>query len=161
MTATRLNHVAVSALDLDESTRFYSEVFGMVPVPSYEFTQPVVWLRLGSTQFHLFQRPVTAPVFHHVAFEVEALEPVYREAEERGIFDDAFGYHCYELPDGSVQLYLRDPAGNLIEIDWPDVHTIDRSVVHDIRLLTDDVPQARADAGATLFLRDPSRVRTT
>ena len=26
-----------------------------------------------------------------------------------------------ELNDGSVQMYLRDPAGNLVEIDWPDV----------------------------------------
>jgi hypothetical protein len=28
-----------------------------------------------------------------------------------------------ELPDGSVQLYVRDPAGNLIEGDWPGATT--------------------------------------
>ena len=37
-----------------------------------------------------------------------------------------------ELPDGAVQMYLRDPAGNLVEINWPDVTTLDRSVVPDI-----------------------------
>ena len=26
-------------------------------------------------------------------------------------------------------MYLRDPAGNLVEINWPDVTTLDRSVV--------------------------------
>ena len=27
---------------------------------------------------------------------------------------------------GQVQLYFRDPAGNLIELNWPDAATLDR-----------------------------------
>ena len=48
-------------------------------------------------------------------------------------------------------MYIRDPAGNLVEIDWPDVTTLDRSVVTDIRKLDDDVPQTGESAGATLY----------
>ena len=33
---------------------------------------------------------------------------------------DTFGYAAAELPGGEAQLYLRDPAGNLIEVDHPD-----------------------------------------
>ncbi len=49
-------------------------------------------------------------------------------------------------------MYLRDPAGNLVEVDWPDVTTLDRSVVTDIRKLDDDVPQTGESHGATLYL---------
>ena len=52
----------------------------------------------------------------------------------------------YELPDGSVQMYLRDPAGNLVELDWPDVTTLDRSVFPEIKKLGDAVPQTRRRA---------------
>jgi hypothetical protein len=30
-------------------------------------------------------------------------------------------------------MYIRDPAGNLVEIDWPDITTLDRSVIGTIR----------------------------
>jgi lactoylglutathione lyase len=36
-------------------------------------------------------------------------------------------------------MYIRDPAGNLVEINWPDVTTLDRSVVTGIEKR--DVPQ--------------------
>jgi hypothetical protein len=51
-----------------------------------------------------------------------------------------------------VQMYLRDPAGNLVEVDCPDASTLDRSVVTDIRKLADDVPQTPQSKRATLFL---------
>ena len=56
-----------------------------------------------------------------------------------------------EHPAGWVQMYLRDPAGNLIEVDWPDVSTLDRSVITDIEKLDDEVPQAGEALGATLY----------
>jgi hypothetical protein len=55
-----------------------------------------------------------------------------------------------QLPDGSVQLYVRDPAGNLIEADWPGATTLDTSVVGEIRKLADDVPQTGDALRATL-----------
>jgi YD repeat-containing protein len=56
------------------------------------------------------------------------------------------------LPDGSVQMYLRDPAGNLIEIDWPDVTTLDRSLLPELKRLADTVPQTGDAQRATLYL---------
>jgi hypothetical protein len=43
---------------------------------------------------------------------------VYRAAERRNAFDhDAFGNNLVELPGDIVQLYVRDPAGNLMEVN--------------------------------------------
>jgi catechol 2,3-dioxygenase-like lactoylglutathione lyase family enzyme len=153
MRATGFNHVSVSARDLEESTRFYTEVFGMEKIPTYNFAFPVQYLRLGDLQLHLFERDTEAPEFHHFGINVDDFEAAYVKARELGIQEQkAFFSHAYELPDGSVQMYLRDPAGNLVEVDWPDVTTLDRSVVTDLKRLQDDVPQDEESRRSTLFL---------
>ena len=46
------------------------------------------------------------------------------------------------LNDGAVQMYLRDPAGNLVEVNWPDASTLDRSVVTTMKSIADERPQS-------------------
>lgn len=114
----RLNHVSVHARDLRASVDFYVDLLGAEPLPTPNFGLPVQWLALGRTQLHLFERDVEPPSHHHFAVTVDDLEPVYRAAEDRDAFErEAFGHHLVELPGGTVQLYLRDPAGNLVEVD--------------------------------------------
>jgi hypothetical protein len=69
-----------------------------------------------------------------------------------GILDtDTFGASVRELADGSVQMYVRDPGGNLVEIDWPDASTLDRSLFTDLVRLGDQWPQEGDAARATLY----------
>jgi YD repeat-containing protein len=153
MRATGFNHVSIHAVDLEKSVRFYTEVFGMERIPTYNFAFPVQYLRLGDLQLHLFQRDADPPAFHHIGINVDDFETAYELVQALGIAEkDSFFEDMYELPDGSVQMYLRDPAGNLIEIDWPDVTTIDRARVPDIRKLDDSVPQTGEALRATLYL---------
>ena len=59
----------------------------------------------------------------------------------------------YEMPDGAVQLYFRDPVGNLIEIDHPDVSALDRSLFGSrLKKLDEIFPQGEENQRATLFL---------
>jgi lactoylglutathione lyase len=151
--ATGLNHVSIHARDLEESVRFYVEVFGMEPIPTYGFAFPVQYLRLGDLQLHLFERDTDAPPFHHIGINVDDFEGAYRRAKELGILErESFFEDMYELPDGSVQMYVRDPAGNLVEVDWPDVNTLDRSLFPDLKRLGDTVPQTGDALRATLYL---------
>jgi catechol 2,3-dioxygenase-like lactoylglutathione lyase family enzyme len=116
--SSRINHVSVNARDLQESVDFYVELLGAEPIATPNFGLPVQWLALDRTQLHLFERDLQPTSHHHLGITVDDLEPVYRAAERRDAFDrDAFGNHLVELPGDVVQLYLRDPAGNLIEID--------------------------------------------
>ena len=50
-----------------------------------------------------------------------------------------------------MQLYARDPAGNMLEIDWPDASTLDRKVVGEIPRRADDIPQSEEALRATLY----------
>jgi catechol 2,3-dioxygenase-like lactoylglutathione lyase family enzyme len=153
--ATRFNHVSVRADDLERSGAFYEELFGMERVPAPDLGETrVLWLRLGDQQLHLFRRETDTPRYHHYALEVDDFEAVYRAAQERGILDaETFGAALRELPDGSVQMYLRDPAGNLIEVDWPDAATLDGSITTDLVRLADVIRQEPGAERASLFVR--------
>jgi catechol 2,3-dioxygenase-like lactoylglutathione lyase family enzyme len=122
--SSRINHVSINARDLRESVDFYMELLGAEPIATPNFGIPVQWLALGRTQLHLFEKDLQPTSRHHLGITVDDVEPVYRAAERRGAFDDrAFGNRLVELPGDVVQLYLRDPAGNLVEIDH---HGVDR-----------------------------------
>jgi YD repeat-containing protein len=151
MGVTGINHVSLCAHDLEASVRFYEDLLGADPVPAPDFGFPVRWLRLGDRQLHLFERgDAPAPVHAHVAVDVDDFATVYRRAVATGITDaTAFGHHVYELPDGAVQLYVRDPAGNLVEIDHPDVSTLEPGLIEDLRPLPR--PQTGEHATATLY----------
>jgi catechol 2,3-dioxygenase-like lactoylglutathione lyase family enzyme len=140
--ALRINHVSVHAPDLDLSEKFYRELFGTERIPTPDFGHPVRWLKVGDMQLHLFQRPVDAPPAHHFAFTVDDPEAVYREAQRRGALDRR---EVRRLPDGSAQFYLRDPAGNLLEINAPNAAQLDPSVIGEL------VPVGGED-GARLYL---------
>ena len=109
--------MSVRAIDMEESIRFYVDVFGMEPIPTPNFGRDVQWLRLGDQQLHLFQDDRPAPRFHHLGIDVDDFESVYSKVRELGVFDgDSLGPAVRRLPGGEVQMYLRDPAGNLIRI---------------------------------------------
>ena len=79
------------------------------------------WLAAGELQVHLFERPDDPPSHAHFAFTVDDVVGVYEQARDMGILDGStFGYAIAELPGGEAQLYIRDPAGNLLELDHPD-----------------------------------------
>ena len=150
MRARGFTHVSVSALDLEESVRFYRDFFGMEEVPSPDFSGPVRWLRVGDLQLHLFLDDDPAPERHHFALDVDDFEAVYTKAEELGVRDSGRFSSVRELPDGAVQMYLRDPAGNLVEVNWPDVTTLDREVIPEIGKIG-------GPPDAVLYLKAPER----
>jgi len=149
MTATRINHTSIVANSLEESARFHEEVFGMERIPTAIFPDPVLWLRAGTNQLHLFEADETATLRAHVSFDVDDFDALYAKAKELGILDTrAFGSPLRVHPAGWAQLYLRDPAGNLIEVDWPDVSTLSPETLADASELDGQDGEA---ATATLF----------
>jgi catechol 2,3-dioxygenase-like lactoylglutathione lyase family enzyme len=154
--AAGLNHVSVSSTDFDASIRFYSELFGAEPIPTPNFGFQVQWLRIGEQQLHLFQREVDAPTHHHFAITVtiEDLERIYERAEAMQAIDRrTFGHHIRELPGDCAQLYLRDPAGNLVEVDALGASRLSPALSERMERLTDVQPQGPENQRATLFLQ--------
>jgi catechol 2,3-dioxygenase-like lactoylglutathione lyase family enzyme len=152
MTSLRINHVSVSSPDQDASSRFYTELFGAERIPAPNFGFRVDWFALGDTQLHIFPEDgQAAPRRHHLGITVDDILPVYRRARELGVIDPVFTDCVRVLEDGAVQFYLRDPGGNLIEVNGlvGDYTTED---IPELKHLTDLHPQGPENAGARLFL---------
>jgi catechol 2,3-dioxygenase-like lactoylglutathione lyase family enzyme len=150
---TDLNHVSVGARDLPSSIRFYVDLFGLEEIPTPNFGFPVQWLRAGGRQLHLFERNESPPTYQHFAFTVDEVEPVYARAKELDCFDrTTFRAHLLELPGDCVQLYLRDPAGNLVEVNARGASRVSESMRADMVVLADLQPQDEENLRATLFL---------
>lgn len=144
----RLTHVSIIAEDVEESAAFYEEVVGCrrVPTPTFgrqddfDAEEDISFqiVRVGDHQLHLWNDPareIEATRFAHFGIHVDDFEAVYRRAEERDAFA-AIGVESappkvFEF-NGTAQLYLRDPTGNLLEIDYPDIADLDRSVFADV-----------------------------
>ena len=123
----------------------------MEEIPAPDFPFPVRWLRVGDLQLHLFQSEDPAPQGHHFGIDVDDFEAAYEKVRERGAREkEGYFSYLYELPDGAVQMYVRDPAGNMVEVNWPDVSTLDRSMVtEEIKKVDAETSEA---AKATLYL---------
>jgi len=156
VTQAHINHVSVGAKDLRDSVQFYTEIFGaqMIDTPNFGF--PVQWLRVGDLQLHLFQRPGAAPSYHHFALAVDDFEAVFRATRARGLHDaETMGSHLNELPGGQVQLYIRDPGGNLVEVNWPDARSLGDEIRLEMVRLEDREPQNESNRRAVLYLTAP------
>jgi catechol 2,3-dioxygenase-like lactoylglutathione lyase family enzyme len=122
-----VNHVSVNARDLRESVNFYVELLGAEPMPSPNFGVPVQWLAVGGTQLHLFERDVQPPSHHHFAVTVE-------------------------LPGDVVQLYLRDPAGNLLELDQAGADRLPDDMRAALKGIWEISPQSEENMRGRLFV---------
>jgi len=151
--SSRINHVSVNARDLQESVDFYVDLLGAERIATPNFGLPVQWLALGRTQLHLFEKDVQPTSHHHLGITVDDLEPVYRAAERRDAFDrEAFGNHLVELPGDLIQLYVRDPAGNLVEIDQQGKDRLPEDLRAQVKALWDFNAQDDEQMSARLFV---------
>jgi len=84
---------------------------------------------------------------------VKDFEATYEKVKELGARENE-GYFSklYELSGGMVQMYIRDPAVNMVEVNWPEVPMLDRPAV------TENIEKVKAktDQKPTLYLRPRS-----
>jgi catechol 2,3-dioxygenase-like lactoylglutathione lyase family enzyme len=118
MKVTRFHHVSVNSNDtaLDEMVRFYRDVLGLGDQPRPEIPGiPGHWHTVGDQELHLVgarpSGPGIDPTGHHYCVAVDDLEAAITELEERGI-----DYVRAVQGEGTVQIWITDPAGNTIEL---------------------------------------------
>lgn len=141
----RLTHVSVVARDIEASVDFYEEVLGMERLPTPRFHEQrdvgtgeldTAFLRCGDQQLHLWVEPEADPSgYSHFAVHVDEFEAAYRAAVEREAFaaiGEPTGPPRVFRLDDSAQMYLADPAGNLVEVDYPRFEELDASVFAEV-----------------------------
>lgn len=154
MVALGFNHVSVRAADLEQSVAFYQRLFGVERLEAPNFGIRLAWLRLGDLQLHIFERDCESNRYSHFGVEVDDFAAVYDAAEAMGAFDTQgyYGHHFFEVPSGELQLYLRDPAGNLLEVVRRDGAGLPERITRHIIRRSASNPQDAGNLAATLFL---------
>jgi catechol 2,3-dioxygenase-like lactoylglutathione lyase family enzyme len=140
-----LNHFSIRTLNLEATTKFYSEVIGLEVGPRPPFPFPGVWLYTGDKEqyanaiVHVIGLDAKKPnglnqylgerdntglhgsgAVDHVAFFVTGLEPMLKKLKHLDI-----EFRGREVPVlGLYQIFLDDPNGVVIELNYPSTEKV-------------------------------------
>ena len=113
------HHVAIGVPDLEQALAFYTGPLGFRVLDSRPDFAGIVgaWLQVGTQQLHLVVDPADTPgSSHHFAMLVDDVEAWAVRLEQHGASPRRLPY----TPGAGRQLFVKDPGGNVIELNQPD-----------------------------------------
>jgi catechol 2,3-dioxygenase-like lactoylglutathione lyase family enzyme len=118
MRPSGVHHVSICVRAVDEAVAFYTGVLGLTPLPRPDFGVPGAWLDAGGEQVHLIEGATAAstPAGAHFALRVDDLAAAVDDVRAHGVQVDTVG----RVPGAGRQAFLRDPSGNVVELNEPD-----------------------------------------
>jgi catechol 2,3-dioxygenase-like lactoylglutathione lyase family enzyme len=117
MEVEAIHHVTLIVDDLERAHAFYTEVLGLEALPSFGFDYPTQFYRVNAAQqLHISEWLDQTSFRGHVCLTVRDWDRSFAAAKEQGLIDTAPWGNPRRLPDGTMQMFVRDPSGNLIEI---------------------------------------------
>jgi catechol 2,3-dioxygenase-like lactoylglutathione lyase family enzyme len=117
MSGTNLQHVNLQVGDLDAAVAFYTDVLGLGLAPTPDIGMPAQFIAINDYQeIHINQSDDLKPERAHFCIRVADFNGVYHRAKAAGAIESRTWGHAKRLASGVVQMFVRDPAGNLVEI---------------------------------------------
>jgi len=120
----RLNHIALSVVNLRESTEFYRDIIGLDTIPEPFRDGRHTWFSIGPLiHLHLIADARDKGDHArntHTCFTVPSVEAFVNRLEKYGLayFDrDGVKGKITARVDGVKQIYLKDPDGYWVEIN--------------------------------------------
>ncbi|MCE2463083.1 MAG: VOC family protein [Dehalococcoidia bacterium] len=117
-----IHHVNYGITDIERSKEWYEKVFGIERKDlGPESSDRMLEMFAGPGEFHLYKNPDPSRPINHVAIEITDWDEMIANLKEMGVpLEDDIGSTLpsggFRSHDGSSYAYIRDPAGNLIEI---------------------------------------------
>ena len=119
----RFDHIALYVSDLEKSSAFYQNIFGLETIPN-PFPGGKVWFRLDKGfHLHLIENEgnsLTIPERSHFCFSVSSMENFLERLVLYGIHYSDFEGNKNTVrlrPDGIRQIYFQDPDGYWWEVN--------------------------------------------
>ena len=117
MPGTNLQHVNLQVGDLDAAVAFYTDVIGLGLSPTPDIGMPAQFIAINDYQeIHINQSDDVKPERAHFCLRVADFNGVYHRSKAAGVIESHTWGHAKRLASGVVQMFVRDPAGNLVEI---------------------------------------------
>ncbi|TFV94571.1 glyoxalase [Algoriphagus kandeliae] len=130
--AIQINHIALVVSNLEEACEFYEKELGMEPIPAFLFDYPTAFFKINEDQqLHLTEWDDVYSFRGHMCLQVDDINAIYWRMKELGVIDvNPWGY-VRQLPDGPIQMFVRDPSGNLLELSSAPDAKIDPRIFED------------------------------
>lgn len=119
----RFHHATIPVVDCQQAEDFYVTGLGFTKLPRPELSFGGIWLQLSDLQLHIVvvdeeemrkmsMGEVTAA--RHLALEIDDYDAAKQALEAAGLeFRE-------NVAGTNLQIFLRDPAGNVVELIVPD-----------------------------------------
>lgn len=150
-----LHHINVNVDNLEAAVAFYRDIVGLPldPTPDQKFRSQ--FFRIGpNQQIHMNEITDVHQFRGHFCIVVPEFEAVFRRAKAANAIDLRVWGRVRQLPSGTMQMFLRDPSGNLVEIASHKGVAIDPAVLGD-ELVEPKRGMYRMDPGASIGAHEP------
>ena len=128
-TGTRIQHVNLMVDDLARAVEFYGTALGLTAVPTPEMDFPAQFFRINDLQeIHLNQLQDVRPERAHFCLRVDDFTGQFLRMKALGVIEISTWGKIRRLPSGVMQMFVRDPAGNLIELSSEADEHVDPSI---------------------------------
>ena len=130
--AVKINHVALVVNNLEKACAFYEHELGLEPIPAFLFDYPTAFFKFNEDQqLHLTEWDDVYSFRGHVCLQVDDINAIFFRMKTLGVIDTSPWGKVRQLPDGAIQMFVRDPSGNLVEFSsFPD-SPIDPAIFED------------------------------
>lgn len=137
-TVKGINHVTLIVDNLEEACAFYEREFGLEALPAWQADFPIQFYRINDEQqLHLAEWKDTPSFRGHVCLQVDDFNTLYFRMKEQGRIDVTPWGKMRRLPDGAMQMFIRDPSNNLVEVSCLPDTQIDPAIFEDEALYQD------------------------
>ncbi len=128
----KINHVALVVSNLEEACAFYEHEMGLEPIPAFLFDYPTAFFKINDEQqLHLTEWEDSYSFRGHVCVQVDDINTLFFRMKELGIIDIGPWGNVRQLPDGALQMFVRDPSGNLVELSSTPDTVLDPLILKD------------------------------
>jgi len=127
-----IQHVNVNVEDMDAAIPFYRDILGLELENTPEQGFRCQFFKIGAEQqIHMNEIHDERQFRGHFCLVVPDFMGVFRRAKERNVIDVKAWGKIRQLPNGKMQMFVRDPSGNLIEIASSSRESIDLAAFRD------------------------------
>jgi catechol 2,3-dioxygenase-like lactoylglutathione lyase family enzyme len=130
--AIKINHVTLIVDNLEKAGEFYEKEMGLEPLPAFRFDYPVMFFKFNEEQqLHISEWEDTTSFRGHICVQVDDFNSIFYRMKEMNAIDTAPWGKVRQLPDGAMQMFVRDPSGNLVEISSQPGSPVDKAIFED------------------------------
>jgi len=130
--AVKINHVALVVSNLEEACTFYENELGLEPIPAFLFDYPTAFFKINAEQqLHLTEWDDVYSFRGHICMQVDDINTMFFRMKELNVIDITPWGKVRQLPDGAIQMFVRDPSGNLVELSSRPSAKIDKAIFDD------------------------------